>query len=68
MDPAPVSVCVVTHSYASTSPTVFGSVGYHQSALSVGSAEGSCATDFFVDMDARRHAIHLGKQSVCRLL
>ncbi|XP_047050680.1 protein-tyrosine-phosphatase PTP1-like [Lolium rigidum] len=31
MDPAPVFVRIVTHSYASTSPTVFGSVGYHQS-------------------------------------
>jgi hypothetical protein len=45
----------------------FGSVSYHQSVLSVGSAEGSCATDSFVDMDARRHAIHLGRQPVCRL-
>jgi hypothetical protein len=67
MVPPPVSVRVVTHSYASTSPTVFGSVGYHQPALSVGSAKGSCATDSFVDMDARRHAIHLGRQPVCRL-
>jgi hypothetical protein len=57
MVPPPVSVRVVTHSYASTSPTVFGSVGYHQPALSLGCAKGSCATDSFVDMDARRHAI-----------